>query len=292
MFGHKKKISWSFLLISLLIPVYGYSQQVEPQPIRVAVIGGMMSAKLWPAITARFEKLHPEYHIVVVAKGQRPKLAKVMEQGKVDLLTMHSGDITTDLVANGHGINMRPWARNDLVIWGPTADPAGIRGMKDGAQALAKIAATHSPWIDFQGVGPRELAHSLWGRAGVRPVGDWVLKDDLPGGRGLIKQVASRHAYIITGRMPILLGKWESDPSMAILVDSDPTMRRPYIVMETNPERHPGVNYKGAKILSDFLLSADTQKFLLTYDGDVHDGRPLFHPVWPWCKNIQEAHCE
>lgn len=291
MIHHKLIAGWSLLLLSLL-PGYASAQQTEPQPIRVAVIGGMMSAKLWPAITARFEKQHPEYHIVVVAKGQRPKLAKAMEQGQVDLLTMHSGDITTDLVANGHGINMRPWARNDLVIWGPKADPAGIRGMTDGAQALAKIAATQSPWIDFQGVGPRELAHSLWGRAGVRPEGDWVLKDDLPGGHGLIKQAASRHAYIITGRMPILLGKWQSDPSMEILVDRDPTMRRPYVVMETNPARHPGVNVAGAKALADFLLSADTQRFLLTYDGDVHDGRPLFHPVWPWCKDVKTAHCE
>lgn len=291
MIHHKLIAGWYLLLLSLL-PGYASAQQTEPQPIRVAVIGGMMSAKLWPAITARFEKQHPEYHIVVVAKGQRPKLAKAMEQGLVDLLTMHSGDITTDLVANGHGINMRPWARNDLVIWGPKADPAGIRGMTDGAQALAKIAATQSPWIDFQGVGPRELAHSLWGRAGVRPEGDWVLKDDLPGGHGLIKQAASRHAYIITGRMPILLGKWQADPSMEILVDRDPTMRRPYVVMETNPARHPGVNVAGAKALADFLLSADTQRFLLTYDGDVHDGRPLFHPVWPWCKDVKTAHCE
>ncbi len=31
-----------------------------------------------------------------------------MRAGKVDLLTMHSGDITTDLVADGYGVNHAP----------------------------------------------------------------------------------------------------------------------------------------------------------------------------------------
>ncbi|MDR3103894.1 MAG: substrate-binding domain-containing protein [Yokenella regensburgei] len=291
MLNHRKHLCGALLLTSLLIPSFASARQTSPAPIRVAVIGGMMYSNLWQTLSARFEQQHPEYRIEVVAKGQRPKLAKAMEEGKVDLLTMHSGDITTDLVANGHGIHMRPWTRNDLVIWGPREDPAGIRGMKDGAQALAKIAASRSPWVDFQGVGPREMAHSMWARAGVRPVGDWVLKDDLPGGRGILSQVADRHAYIITGRMPVLLGKWTPDPRIEILVDGDPTMRRPYIVMETNPHRHPGVNSAGARALADFLLSPDTQRFLLSYDGSVKDGRPLFYPVWPQCKSRQTAWC-
>ena len=59
-----------------------------------------------------------------MATGPRPDLDEAMRAGKVDLLTMHSGDITTDLVADGFGINMRPWTRNELCIVGPPDDPA------------------------------------------------------------------------------------------------------------------------------------------------------------------------
>lgn len=274
----------SLLLLAMLIfltPLQSIAQPTQEKIVRVAVIGGMVYADLWREIAQRFEE-KTGYEVQVVISGERPELKEAIELGNVDLLTMHSGDITTDLVADGHGVNMRPWTRNDLVIWGPSSDPAGIRGMTDGAAALAKIANTQSPWIDFQGIGPREMAHNLWRKAGVKPVGDWVLKDDLRGGPDFLQQVADRNAYIITGRMPVYVGKWKANDKMAILVDQDPTMRRPYIVMETNPIRHPNVNYQGAKALADFLLSQEIQVFLASYDSVVNDGRPLFYPVWPY----------
>ncbi len=79
---------------------------------------------------------------------------------------MHGSIEATDLVANGYGTNLLPWARNEHVIVGPPDDPAGIRGMKDGAEALKKIAAARAPFVDFYGPGSRELAHRLWKRAG------------------------------------------------------------------------------------------------------------------------------
>lgn len=248
--------------------------------VRAAVIGGMVYSGLWPEIVRRFEA-RTGYQVKTVKFGIRPQLATSLRMGQVDLLTMHSGDITTDLVADGYGINMRPWTRNDLVIWGPKSDPAHIRGLTSGIEAVKRIAATSSNWIDFRGIGPRELGHSLWHQAGIKPQGAWVLQDDLPGGRQLMTQVAAKNAYIITGRMPVLLGKWHADPQMEMLVDSDPTMRRPYIVMEANPARHSDVNSAGAKALADFLLSDEVQQFLLTFDGPVNDGVPLFYPVWP-----------
>ncbi|TKB56516.1 substrate-binding domain-containing protein [Ferrimonas aestuarii] len=277
------------LLAALVAPVvFGcattdkpeYAEAKDPKVVRVALIGGMSYAGLWPEVTSRFEA-KTGYKVKTIKSSVRTKLAPLFREGKADLLTMHSGDITTDLVADGHGINMHPWTRNDIVVWGPKSDPANIRGLTDGAEAMRRIAESQSNWIDFRGIGPRELGHSLWKKAGIKPMGDWVLKDDLKKGPNLLSQVADKQAYIITGRMPVFVGKWKADPRMEILVDKDPTMRRPYIVMEANPIRHPGVNYEGAKALSEFLRSDEIQQFLLTFDGKVNDGTPLFYPVWP-----------
>jgi tungstate transport system substrate-binding protein len=90
----------------------------------------------------------------------------------------------------------------------------------------------------------------------------------------------SKKAYFIFGRMPITQDKHPSG-DMAILVDQDPTMRRPYVLMEANPARHPHVNQAGARALGDFILSEKIQTFMADYGKDENGGLPFFYPVWP-----------
>jgi tungstate transport system substrate-binding protein len=174
---------------------------------------------------------------------------------------------------------MRPWARNDMVIVGPKADPAGIRGMKNGAAALRKIAQTKSPFLDFQGIGSRETAHNLWIAAGIpNPEGPWILKDESGDKWSALKFARARGAYIITGRIPIRTGMLSAD-GMEILVEGDPAMRRPFIVMEVNPQRFPQANAAGAHALADYLLSPETQSFVATFGAREFEGVPPFQPV-------------
>jgi tungstate transport system substrate-binding protein len=270
-----------FLVLALLAVVSCRKTPapLEPQPVRVAVIGGMVTTTgLWQAVSARFEKA-TGIKVQLVITGQREICADYLRNGKVDLLTMHSGDITTNLVADGYGVNMRPWTRNDLVIVGPKNDPAGIRGMKDGAAALKKIAGTKSPYLDFQGIGSREMAHNLWKAAGIpNPEGPWVLKDESSDKWSALKFAQSRGAYVITGRIPVKDGKLAAD-GMEIMVEGDAAMRRPFIVMEANPKKFPQTNVTGARALSDFLLSPETQAFLEQYRVGEFGGIPPFHPV-------------
>jgi tungstate transport system substrate-binding protein len=246
--------------------------------VRCAVIGGMTMSGLWPQITKMFEQ-QTGYHVEVVATGERPLLDKAIRAGQADLLTMHSGDITTDIVADGIGVNMRPWTRNELVIVGPPDDPAGIRGMTNGAAALRKIAEAQARFVDFQGIGSRELTHTLWRLAGVEPKGDWFLRDDTAISKWNVLQFCrSNHAYVVVGFMPAFTGKMANE-GMEILVKDDPIMRRPYIVMEANPEKFPAANHAGARALSDFLLSPAVQNYLRQFGRDTAANRPLFFPV-------------
>ncbi len=258
------------------------ARTLEPRPdrVRTAVIGGMTMTDLWPGIAKRFEA-KTGLEVVVVATGQRPILARAFREGKADLLTMHSGDITTDLVADGFGTRMRPWTRNNLVIVGPPSDPAKIKGMKSGEEAFRRIAEAKAAFVDSWGMGAREVWHRACHRAEVERKGDWILRDDTPDDKHNALLFAQRHnAYVVVGRMPVLFGKMPKG-QMEVMVEADPRMRRPYIVMEANPARLPKANHKGARALSDFLLSEETQKFLLSFRAEEFGGIPLFHPVWP-----------
>ena len=256
----------------------GRATQTAPRPVRVAVIGGMTMTPLWGVLQKKFEA-ETGIRIDVVATGEKGTLANALKDGKADFLTMHSSDRTSNLVADGYGIEMRPWAKNDLVIVGPVDDPAGISGLKSGAEAVKKIAETKSNWLDFQSNGPRETAHDLFAAAGAKMIGPWVLNYENTSTASTLHYVASKNAYMIGGRMPILFNKWEPDAKVKIMVQDDPAMRRPYMEMIANPDKFPDANVEGARKLSDFLLSDEIQKFLATYDGGVGDGIPVFWPI-------------
>jgi tungstate transport system substrate-binding protein len=249
----------------------------EKRSVRVAVIGGMMKTGLWPEIARRFEA-DTGYKVELRAAGDRELLAESFRSGEADLLTMHSGDITTDLVADGFGTNMRPWTRNEFVIVGPRMDPAGIRGLRDGAEAFNRIAAKRAPFVDFQNIGTRELTTKLWKKAGIRPQGDWLLNDESGSSEEVMEFARQKQAYLVLGRIPVLQGIFSAD-GMEILVQGDPDMRRPFIVMEASPTKFLNANSQGARALADYLLTTKTQDFLLQFGTNRPGGMPLFYPV-------------
>jgi tungstate transport system substrate-binding protein len=110
-------------------------------------------------------------------------------------------------------------------------------------------------------------------------IGPWVLKYEHTETRSILHYVASRNAYMIVGRMPVLFRKMDPNPSVKIMIEGDPNMRRPYMAMVANPDRFPSANFEGAAKLSDFLLSDKIQNFLASYDGGIGDGIPIFIPV-------------
>ncbi|EDY22182.1 tungstate ABC transporter permease [Chthoniobacter flavus Ellin428] len=249
----------------------------ERPPIRVAAIGGMTMTGMWQELATKFEA-DTGWKTLLVITGPKDVLSAPFKRGEIDLLTMHSADKTTDLVADGYGVNLRPWARNEHTIVGPPSDPAGIRGMKDGAAALKKIAAAHAPFVDFYGPGSREITHKLWQRAGLKPEGDWLLKDesDLP--ENIVAFAEKKQAYVVVGRLPITYGKMALG-KMEVLVQGDPEMRRTYVVVEVNPQKFPQANAAGARVLADWLTGDPGQKFLLDYGRKAPGGIPLYHPI-------------
>ncbi len=266
------------LLLALTAGCLIFGGRGEPKrPIRVAVIGGMTMTGMWQELAAKFEA-ETGWKTELVATGPKAVLAAPFQRGEVDLLTMHSSDETTDLVANGFGARLRPWARNEHTIVGPPSDPAGIRGMTDGAEALKKIAAARAPFVDFYGPGSRELTHKLWQRAGLKPEGDWVLKDESPSPQEIVAFAEKKGAYVVVGRIPVTNGKMALG-TMEVLVQGDPEMRRPYVVIEANARKFPKANVEGARALADWLTGKKGQAFLLEYGRKSPGGIPLYYPA-------------
>jgi len=265
-----------FLVIFLLLAAC-HPASSQPGPVRVAVIGGMVMTGLWHQIAEQFEK-DTGCAVEVVVTGPKEIIAPAFRKGGIDLITFHSSDEATGLVAEGFATNMRPWTWNEHVIVGPENDPAGIAGMTDGAAALRRIAETGSRYVDAQGGGKRLVAEKLWEAAGIRPVGDWVIKDESQSSTDLLQFAQTRHAYAICGRVPVL---WKKIPSsgMKILVEGDPQMRRPFVVMEADPERFPEARHREARLLADYLTGPKGQACLAAFVPAEGGAQPVFYPL-------------
>jgi tungstate transport system substrate-binding protein len=59
------------------------------------------------------------------------------------------------------------------------------------------------------------------------------------------------------------------------MVEGDKRMFNPYGIIAVNPARHPGVNYKGAKLLADWITSAEGQQKIASFRPG---GQQLFFP--------------
>jgi tungstate transport system substrate-binding protein len=62
---------------------------------------------------------------------------------------------------------------------------------------------------------------------------------------------------------------------LAILCEGHESLHNPYGVIAVNPQRHPHVNFSGAKKYIEWITSPDTQQAIGRY---TFQGKVLFHP--------------
>jgi tungstate transport system substrate-binding protein len=224
---------------------------------------------LLPAFTE-----HTGYDVQLVAVGSGQAL-KIGEQGNADVILLHSPDAEKEFIARGLGIDRRLVMHNDFVIVGPPSDPAEIRGASP-MEALRKIRAAGAIFIsraDDSGTHVKELA--LWEKAGLNPLGeDWYLETGQ--GQGATLSIASeKSGYALTDRGTFLA--YKPNINLEILVHGDPFLLNVYHVITVNPEKHPAVNFAGARAFADFITSPEGQTIITEFGVDEY-GEPLFVP--------------
>jgi tungstate transport system substrate-binding protein len=244
--------------------------------VRCAVIGGMTDTGFWEAISNRFRNA-TGIQVEVVVTGPKHEISEPFRRGEADLITMHASDTIINLVADGFGMNPQPWARNDLLLVGPKDDPAKVKGTADAVAALKRIIETKSKLLVHQSLGTNEVLHDLLAEGGLEidTASTVVLPSDRH--RQLLQRAARENAYTIVGRIPFLNGKIAND-GLEIMVQGDPRMRRPYVVVVScNDPDSP--RHTAACRLADYLRHPETQKWIADFGRGKLDDHPLFFPV-------------
>jgi tungstate transport system substrate-binding protein len=246
---------------------------------RAAVIGGMFDTGFWQALAERYEK-ETGVHIELVAAGPKEHLDQAFkEQGGIDLITMHSSDTIINLVADGYATDPKVWLKNDLVIVGPAADPAGIKGLTDAAAALKKIADTKSPFVVHSSLGAQEVLRAILDKNGITLDPSQTTVQFAPRNQhDVLKIAADKGAYTLVGRIPFRSGKLPSN-GLVLMVAGDERLRRPYVVAVANPARFPDARVAEAKRFAAYVLEPQTQAWISEFGRGKWDDQPLFFPV-------------
>lgn len=213
--------------------------------------------------------------VKVIAQGTGQAL-DTGRRGDADVVFVHAKAQELKFLSEGQGVKRYPVMYNDFVLIGPKNDPAGIKGMKDVAQAFKVL---HDKQQSFISRGDRSGTHSaelrLWKAAGIdiaKDHGPWYKAIGQGMGAALNTAQAS-NSYVLSDR-----GTWihfKNKGNLEILVQGDKRMFNQYGVMLVNPAKHPSVKKDFGQQFINYLISPEGQKDIANYKIN---GQQLFYP--------------
>ncbi len=243
----------------------------EAKTITLATTTSTDNSGLLKALLPAFKaKTNIEVKVIAVGTG---KAIKHGENGDVDVILVHAKSAEEKFVADGYGLKRISVMYNHFVILGPAGDPAGVKGSKDAAEALKKIAAAKASFIsrgDDSGTHKKEK--KLWVHAGVTPEGAWYV---LAGqGMGAVLTMADeKQGYTMSDCGTYIA--YGDKIKLEVVCEEDKALFNPYAVIAVNPAKHKHVRAKEAQQFIDFLVSPEGQKLI----GDFKvKGKQLFVP--------------
>lgn len=261
----------ALLLTVLSLLSFTSSAQTEQDlpKIRLATTTSTYHSGLLGYLLPKFKK-DTGYDVDVLATGTG-KALKMGEHGDVDLVITHAPAAEKAFVDAGFGVEPHHLMYNDFVIVGPKNDPAKIKGQTLASNALKAIATTNQTFIsrgDDSGTDKKEK--SIWASLNMSPEFDNYRS--IGQGMGPVLTMANEvQGYTLTDR-----GTWlayQSKLDLEILVEGDKALFNPYQVILVNPERYQGLNTKGARTFSDWLISDEGQALINSYQMQ---GQQLF----------------
>lgn len=258
-----------FAAVALAAPLASAQQVIRMSTTTSTENSGLL-AWLLPAFEA---KTGAKVHVISVGTGKALELAR---NGDVDVTLVHARPMEDKFVAEGYGVDRRDVMYNDFIVAGPVSDPAGVGGGKDVIAAFKKIAASGAKFISRgDNSGTDLMEKNYWKEAGALPTGSRYVSAGLGMGE-VLNMAAELQAYTLTDRATY--GAYKAKTGLAVMVEGDPKMFNPYGIIAVNPARHKDINYKGARLLIDWIISPEGQKNIADFKPA---GQQLFFPSAP-----------
>jgi tungstate transport system substrate-binding protein len=233
-------------------------------------------------------------NVKVIAKGTGAAIRDGMD-GNVDVIFVHEKEREEKFVSEGYGSYRLAVMHNDFIIIGPSSDPAGIKGIREAADALRKIADSSARFVsrgDDSGTHARE--QELWRLTGLpmKQENTEIVKDGekvglsfvhpealgeryMSIGQGMGKVITyaeEKQAYTLADRGTYLKYKFgrEQGLDLEILCEGGQDLYNPYGVIPINPLKYPHVMFSQAERFAKWLVSEKAQRLIAEYKIEGH----------------------
>lgn len=102
--------------------------------------------------------------------GPSGQILRSAAAGDLDVVLTHAPALEARFLGHATAVERCPFVTSRFVVVGPAGDPADVRGARDAADALRRIAAREATFVsrgDSSGTHEREVA--VWRSAGLEP---------------------------------------------------------------------------------------------------------------------------
>lgn len=208
--------------------------------------------------------------VVAVGTGQALEMGR---RGDAAAILVHDRIGEERFVEEGYGTDRRDVMYNDFVIIGPQADPAGLGGAADTAEAFTLIAETQSVFVsrgDDSGTHRKEMR--LWDEAGLETAGfgGWYREAGAGMGQTIIT-TTQMDGYTMTDRATWV--KFNRKEGHSIVFEEDPPLFNPYSSIVVTNAVIPAEESGWATAWHEWLTSEEGREAIRSYRVD---GQQLF----------------
>jgi tungstate transport system substrate-binding protein len=270
-----RKIALGFIAVVGFVVFSAAAATTQEKSIVVASTTSTQDSGLFNYLLPLFtQKTGITVNVLALGTGQALDTAR---HGNADVVFVHAKGAEQRFVAEGEGVKRFPVMYNDFVLIGPKSDPAGIRNLKDVANAFKAIKDKQATFIsrgDRSGTHFAELA--IWNKdAGIdieKDRGPWYVSVGQAMDATLQMAVAS-NGYVLSDRATWVHLKNKND--LQVLVEGDKRMFNQYGVIPVNPAKHPQVKQDFGQLFVNWLISPEGQHAIANYKLN---GEQLFFP--------------
>ncbi len=265
----------SALLLTLIMTITSYAK--NDRLVTISTTIGPVDADIIDLLENEFEN-ETGIQVRHVSAGTGAAL-ETAKNGGIDLVVVHAKSLEEKFVKDGFGTERIPLMYNDFVIVGPGSDPAGIKGIKNAAEAFKKISEKKASFItrgDKSGTHVAEMV--IWDKIGIKPEGAWykVYEKGSEGNFSTLKYTDQNASYTIIDRATVLSLKKEL--KIEVLVENDDILLNYISLIPVNPFKIKKVNKDDAMKFVKWLTSPEKgQKIIKNFGIDKY-GSPMFFP--------------
>jgi len=241
----------------------------------VATTGDTAQSELYGMLVQEFEK---QYGVTVQTDvyANSKEVLEAGAQGKADALLVSNKMALDEWVKQGYTLSANDVFYSDLIVVGPEADPAQIKGLDCPGKSCKKIGTAGEAFVargDGSDMDAKVMGY--WAKCGVDPAGQaWFTKtgEDM---MATLVVAGDQQAYAVCDMSTWLEN--EADVPLTKLVEGCTMLMNQYSLVVIDPAKFPEVelNTERAGKLAEFMVSPAGQEMVGAYE---ESGVIIYHP--------------